>query len=96
MEKETGEEKPTIQSFARKFDNDDNKTYYESTFEITEGFGEIGGVLIENEHHREMFVKSIVLDGSPSGPININCDSWIHPKSDNPEKRVFFSNKVRY
>ena len=93
LDAKSGVEKPTIQSFARKSGNDENETYYESSFEIPEDFGEIGAVIIENEHHQEMFVKSIVLDGFSSGSINIHCDSWIHSKFDNSEKRVFFSNK---
>lgn len=88
-------EKVRIQSYARKIGNDENETYYETSFEIPEEFGEVGGVAIENEHHQEMFVKSIVLEGLTAGTIHINSDSWIHPKSDNPEKRLFFCNKVR-
>lgn len=93
LDAKSGVEKPTIQSYARKSGNEKNEIYYESSFEIPEDFGEIGAVIIENEHHQEMFVKSIVLDGFHSGSIIIHCDSWIHSKFDNSEGRVFFSNK---
>nr|GLL43392.1 linoleate 13S-lipoxygenase 2-1, chloroplastic [Ipomoea trifida] len=49
--------------------------------------------MVENEHHKEMFVKKIVIDGFPNGTVNIACDSWVHSKFDNPEKRIFFTNK---
>ncbi|KAG6403145.1 hypothetical protein SASPL_135362 [Salvia splendens] len=93
LDSKSGLEKPTVQAYARKIGSDDNSTFYEATFEIREDFGEMGAVLVENEHHREMYVKSIALDGLPSGAIHINCHSWVQPKFDNPTKRVFFSNK---
>ncbi|KAL8055426.1 hypothetical protein ABFX02_04G055000 [Erythranthe guttata] len=89
LDPKSGLEKATIKSYARRTGKDDNETYYETTFEIPNEFGEIGAVLIENGHLKEMFMKKIVFNGS----IEITCNSWIHPKSNNPEKRVFFSNK---
>ncbi|KAL5065369.1 hypothetical protein RYX36_027106, partial [Vicia faba] len=38
-------------------------------------------------------MKEIVLDGFLTGPIKFSCDSWVHSKFDNPDLRVFFSNK---
>ncbi|KAI5390610.1 hypothetical protein KIW84_075781 [Lathyrus oleraceus] len=38
-------------------------------------------------------MKEIVLDGFLTGPIKFACDSWVHSKFDNPDLRVFFSNK---
>lgn len=67
---------------------------YEADFDVPADFGEIGAVLVENEHKRESFMKEIVLDGFLTGPIKFACDSWVHSKFDNPDLRVFFSNKV--
>ena len=69
---------------------------YECEFEIPEDFGEIGAVLVENEHHREMFIKHMTFDGEgcPHGPVILSCNSWVVSKFDNPRKRVFFTNKV--
>jgi lipoxygenase len=67
---------------------------YESSFEVPAEFGEVGAILVENKHHKEMFLKDIVLTGFSNGPVNIDCNSWVHSKKDNPQKRVFFSNKV--
>ncbi|GFP94419.1 linoleate 13s-lipoxygenase 2-1 chloroplastic [Phtheirospermum japonicum] len=93
LDPKSGQEKPTMSSYARKVDNDEKETYYETTFEISEDFGEIGAVTIENEHRTEMFVKDIAFEGLASGSINVTCNSWIHSKYDNPDKRVFFANK---
>ncbi|KAE8039377.1 hypothetical protein FH972_011795 [Carpinus fangiana] len=40
-----------------------------------------------------MFLKDIILSGFSNGPVHINCNSWVHSKHDDPQKRVFFSNK---
>lgn len=94
---ETGVDKPTIQDYARKVGADeDGDMKYESEFEVPSEFGEIGAILLENEHHTEMYLKDIVLDGLPNGPVNITCDSWLHSKHDNKQKRIFFTNKVSF
>ncbi|KAG8389055.1 hypothetical protein BUALT_Bualt02G0189500 [Buddleja alternifolia] len=91
--KESGVEKPTIKSYARRTRKHENEIYFESSFEIPEDFGEVGAIVIENEHHKELYVKNIVLDGFLYGPADVTCNSWIHPKFDNPHDRVFFLNK---
>ncbi|KAK6164226.1 hypothetical protein DH2020_001090 [Rehmannia glutinosa] len=93
LDPKSGQEKPTITSYAHKIGKDDNETYYETTFEIPEDFGEVGAIAIENEHHKEMFVKNVIFDGFSNGSIDVTCNSWIHSKFDNPENRVFFTNK---
>ncbi|MCE7766511.1 hypothetical protein GQL56_28175, partial [Pseudomonas putida] len=32
-------------------------------------------------------------DGFPHGIVNIACNSWVHSKFDDPEERIFFTNK---
>ncbi|OWM69231.1 hypothetical protein CDL15_Pgr025418 [Punica granatum] len=88
-----GQEKPTIKSFAHKTEQKDNEVKYECEFKVGDEFGEVGAVLVENEHHKEMFLRDIVLDGLPGGPVTISCSSWVCSKFDNPRKRVFFINK---
>ena len=73
-------------------DEDDIK--YECDFVVPKDFGEIGAILVENEHHQEMYLNNITLDGLQDGTLIVNCNSWIASKSDNPEKRVFFTDKV--
>ncbi|KAG8389060.1 hypothetical protein BUALT_Bualt02G0190000 [Buddleja alternifolia] len=93
LDPKSGVEKASIKSYAHKTGTDDNEIYYESSFEIPEDFGEVGAIMIENEHHKEIYVKNIVLDGFSSGSVEVTCNSWIQSKSDNPYKRIFFSNK---
>ncbi|KAL9458837.1 hypothetical protein AB3S75_007672 [Citrus x aurantiifolia] len=95
LDPKTGLDKSTIQDYARKIGADgDGNMQYESEFEVPSGFGEIGAILVENEHHKEMYLKDIVLDGLPNGPVNVTCNSWLHTKHDNKQKRVFFTNKL--
>ncbi|MED6151465.1 hypothetical protein PIB30_082813 [Stylosanthes scabra] len=80
-------------------ENENNEVIYEALFEVPPEFGEVGAILVENEQHEELFLKSIVIDGfnnnnNNNGSLNFTCDSWIQPKSsDKASKRVFFSNK---
>ena len=91
---ETGSEKPTIKGYAHRGKIENGLLTYEAKFKVPPKFGEIGAVLVENEHHKEMHITEIVLDGFPLGPVRFSCNSWVHSKFENPEKRVFFSNKV--
>ncbi|XP_061361375.1 linoleate 13S-lipoxygenase 2-1, chloroplastic-like isoform X1 [Gastrolobium bilobum] len=93
LDPEAGLEKETIKAYAHKAGRDNNSVKYETDFEVPNDFGEIGAILVENEHHKEMFLETILLDGFPEGPIHFHCASWVHSKFDNPTKRVFFTNK---
>ena len=91
---ETGVEREAIEAYAHKIGKEEDGIKYEASFEVPNDFGEVGAVLVENEHHREMYISDIVLDGFPNGPLNVVCGSWVHSKFDNPHKRVFFASKV--
>lgn len=93
LDSKTNLEKKTIKGDAHKTEEKEDEVYYEATFELPTEFGKVGAVLVENEHHNEMFLKSIVFDGFPDGPVHLTCDSWVQPKYDNPVKRVFFTDK---
>ncbi|XP_034687619.1 linoleate 13S-lipoxygenase 2-1, chloroplastic-like [Vitis riparia] len=93
LDPNTGLEKKPIGRYAHRVGQKDGEAIYESNFEIPGDFGEIGAVLVQNELRNEMYLKYIVLNGLPSGPIAFNCGSWVESKFDNPEKRIFFSNK---
>ncbi|CAL9003903.1 unnamed protein product [Prunus brigantina] len=83
----------TIKGYANKASQKDDEVIYESNFSIPAGFGELGAVEVENEHHKEIFIKSIHLHGFPNGSVNVPCNSWTHSKFDNLQKRIFFTNK---
>jgi hypothetical protein len=93
---ETGLEKPSIRKYAHKIDHEGEDIKYEADFVVPPDFGEIGAIFVENEHHKEMYLHDVVLDGFPTGPVHVTCDSWIHSKFDNKKKRLFFTNKVSY
>ncbi|MFS7916073.1 putative linoleate 13S-lipoxygenase [Helianthus anomalus] len=93
VDHETGLAKDTIKHYAHR-STKLNDAKYEADFEVPTDFGEIGAILIENEHHKEMYIESIDLQGFPNGTITINPNSWVHSKFDNPDKRIFFTNKV--
>ncbi|GKE30839.1 linoleate 13S-lipoxygenase 2-1, chloroplastic-like protein, partial [Tanacetum coccineum] len=87
----SGKEKDTVKAYATYDELDkESKLYkYQCEFEVPDDFGEIGAVLVQNEHHRDAYFKNIVLDDI----VTFTCDSWIHSKFDNPDKRIFFLNK---
>ncbi|XP_052198139.1 linoleate 13S-lipoxygenase 2-1, chloroplastic-like [Diospyros lotus] len=95
LDPKTGLEKETIKAYAHWKSEKKGEVKYECEFEIPEDFGEIGAVLVENEHHREMFIKDMTFDGEgcPHGPVTLSCNSWVVSKFDSPRKRVFFTNK---
>ncbi|OAY77154.1 Linoleate 13S-lipoxygenase 2-1, chloroplastic [Ananas comosus] len=91
----TGLEKETIAGYAHKASQHCDKVKYEGEFSVPSTFGEVGAVLVENEHHKEMYLHDIVLTtaGDDATSLTIDCRSWVHSKFDNPEKRVFFTSK---
>ncbi|KAL6966376.1 linoleate 13S-lipoxygenase [Sarracenia purpurea var. burkii] len=93
LDPKTGKERETIKSYARRKSEKDDEVKYECEFKVPDGYGEIGAVLVENEHHKEMHLKTIDLDGLSNGTLTLNCNSWVAPKSEIKEKRVFFTDK---
>ncbi|KAM3741062.1 hypothetical protein ACB098_08G147300 [Castanea mollissima] len=93
LDPNTGLEKDTIKGYAHRTSQEEAEVKYESSFEVPIDFGPIGAVFVENEHHKEMYLQDIILNGFPNGPVHVNCNSWVHSKYDNPQKRAFFANK---
>ncbi|OMO83254.1 Lipoxygenase [Corchorus olitorius] len=93
LDPKTGLEKETIKDYAHRVKQEGDDVIYEAEFKVGANFGEIGAVLVENEHHKEMFLEEITIDGLDDGPLNIKCYSWVHSKFENPQKRIFFTNK---
>ncbi|KAM0045132.1 putative linoleate 13S-lipoxygenase [Helianthus debilis subsp. tardiflorus] len=81
----------TVKAYARynALDLDISVYTYKCDFDVPEDFGEIGAVLVENEYSKKMFFKNIVLNNG----VTFTCESWVHSKYDNPEKRIFFTDK---
>lgn len=87
-------EKEGIKGFVHRTEDANGEVKYEAELEVGNDFGEIGALVVENEHHKEVFLKDVVLQGFESGPLRFSCNSWVHSKYDNPVNRVFFPNKV--
>ncbi|KAJ9555699.1 hypothetical protein OSB04_010313 [Centaurea solstitialis] len=69
--------------------NDEQTMFiYECNFDVSEKFGEIGAVLVKNEHDKEAYIKNIVLD---NGHVTFTCESWINKMHG---ERIFFTNKL--
>ncbi|KAE8711985.1 hypothetical protein F3Y22_tig00110266pilonHSYRG00064 [Hibiscus syriacus] len=75
----------TIKAFAHRVCHKAEDIKYEAEFQVGSEFGEIGTVFAENEHHREMSVDEIVIDGFPNGPVKVKCASWILSIFENPQ-----------
>ncbi|KAF3327873.1 linoleate 13S-lipoxygenase 2-1 [Carex littledalei] len=97
IDPKTGKQWNHISAYARHKDYEhlDNEAKYEAEFKVPIGFGGVGAIVVENDHRKEMFLKNIVLvtDNDEASKITFVCDSWVHSKFDNPEKRIFFSVK---
>jgi lipoxygenase len=93
---ETGEEWEPISAYAHKESQDGGEVKYEGTFKVPISFGGVGAILVQNEHHKEIFLKNIVLvtGNDDTSKVTFVCDSWVHSKHENPQKRIFFSAKV--
>ncbi|KAL2937414.1 Linoleate 13S-lipoxygenase 2-1 chloroplastic, partial [Bienertia sinuspersici] len=79
--------------YARLSTTEDGLEKYEADLVIPSDFGEVGAILVENELHKEMHLIDILLNGLPFGSLQFPCNSWVQPKSVDPEKRVFFTTK---
>ncbi|KAJ8759604.1 hypothetical protein K2173_008784 [Erythroxylum novogranatense] len=96
LDAKTGSEKAMIQGYVHRTSKEEDEVKYEAEIELPGDFGEVGALYVENEHHNEMFIKDIVLDGFLNGPVVFTCNSWVQSKHDVDEpyeKRLFFTNK---
>ncbi|TVU32922.1 hypothetical protein EJB05_24687 [Eragrostis curvula] len=92
LDPKTGLEKPHVTGFAHRTLVEGR---YEAKLQVPASFGPVGAVLVENEHHKEMYIKEIKLitGDDESTAVTFDCNSWVHSKFDNPDKRVFFTVK---
>ncbi|XP_073001808.1 linoleate 13S-lipoxygenase 2-1, chloroplastic [Typha latifolia] len=94
LDPKTGLEKKAVTAYARRGKQNKDEVKYEASFKVPPSFGDVGAVLVENEHHKEMYLKDIVLTtGDQTTALTIDCQSWLHARFDNPEKRIFFTSK---
>ncbi|KAM7528892.1 hypothetical protein LguiB_032302 [Lonicera macranthoides] len=60
LDPKSGEEKKRVEGSLRD-SSGWNEAIYEYEFEVPSDFGEIGAVLVQNDHRHEMFLKTIIL-----------------------------------
>ncbi|XP_050210798.1 linoleate 13S-lipoxygenase 2-1, chloroplastic-like [Mercurialis annua] len=89
----TGKEKETIKGIIKGTVNSSDEVTLETNFKVPKEFGVVGAVLVANEHHEEVFLHDIVLQGIPNWHLKISCESWVYPTDIVPTKRIFFTNK---
>ena len=66
-------------------------TNYTVKFAVDSDFGLPGAVTVVNKYEKEVFLEDIVIEGI----FHFSCNSWVQPEKLHPEKRIFFSNKVK-
>ena len=72
----------------------DERAVLTAEISVDSSFGTPGAILVTNSRHREFFLEKLVVEGFLSGAVHFSCHSWVQPSSNNPEKRVFFSDTV--
>eukprot|EP00252_Welwitschia_mirabilis_P011311 TRINITY_DN2543_c0_g1_i1.p1 TRINITY_DN2543_c0_g1~~TRINITY_DN2543_c0_g1_i1.p1 ORF type:complete len:917 (-),score=166.17 TRINITY_DN2543_c0_g1_i1:410-3160(-) len=73
--------------------DDDNLFQCTADFKVSVDFGDVGAILVTNNHRKEIFLENITVEGSSSGANYFPCHSWVHSSHDDPSKRIFFSNQ---
>jgi hypothetical protein len=77
----TGLEKETIKGYVHRTSDAKEEVKYESSFDVPADFGEVGAILVENKPHKEMFLKDIILNGFPNGPVHVGgLSDYLNPK----------------
>ncbi|KAJ7565817.1 hypothetical protein O6H91_02G076400 [Diphasiastrum complanatum] len=67
---------------------------YKLQFEVDREFGLPGAFLVQNQHHNEFYLKTLILEMPDQSIIQFPCNSWIYNMYKYSGDRVFFSNKV--
>ncbi|KAK4259830.1 hypothetical protein QN277_006121 [Acacia crassicarpa] len=87
---ETKVSKNAVLEFMKDMRMESPRTTYKVQFEIDSDFGLPGAITVVNKYEKEIFLEDIVIEGM----FHFSCNSWVQPENHNPEKRIFFSNKV--
>lgn len=75
--------------------NAEDHASYNVTFDWDESLGDPGALIVKNQHHSQLYLKTVILeDVHGRGPVHFVCDSWVYPAHRYEYDRVFFTNKV--
>ena len=64
---DTGLERETIKAYAHRVSHKSDEVKYESSFAVPASFGKVGAILLENEHHKEMY-RGVARNTDLGGP----------------------------
>ncbi|KAJ0734574.1 putative linoleate 9S-lipoxygenase [Helianthus annuus] len=68
---------------------------YEVTFDWDVEIGLPGAFLIQNLHHSEFYLMTLILENVPGhGQVHFVCNSWVYPSKYYTNDRIFFANKA--
>ncbi|KAG9447095.1 hypothetical protein H6P81_013223 [Aristolochia fimbriata] len=87
-------EKAYLRDGKKVKENGSRVTRYRVEFQVEREFGTPGALLINNQHKREFFLKSVKLQISRDQFVHFDCHSWVYPSSKTKSSRLFFSNKT--
>lgn len=73
-----------------KVDEKGRISTYKVEFIVDSDFGIPGAVTVVNGFDNEFFLESITMAQN----VHFACKSWVQPNKLDPEKRIFFVNKV--
>ncbi|KAF2605880.1 hypothetical protein F2Q68_00045841 [Brassica cretica] len=85
-------EKDPVEDYAQRVLIDGHDDQYQCVFDMPKDFGAVGAIRVVNLESKEIFLKEMKLE-VPDGPVTFTFNSWVAPKSEDPTKRTFFSNK---
>lgn len=75
--------------------NSEDLASFDVTFDWDESFVTPGALIIKNQHHSQIYFKTVTLEDVPDhGPVHFVCESWVYPAHRYKFDRVFFTNKV--
>ena len=81
-----------MEDYAQRVLIDGHDDQYQCVFDMPKDFGAVGAMRVVNLESKEIFLKEMKLE-VPDGPVTFTFNSWVAPKSEDPTKRTFFSNK---
>ena len=84
-----------LKDWSKKSNVKAERVNYTAEFMLNSNFGVPGAITVSNNHQMEFFLETITIEGFAFSPVHFPCNSWVQSRKDHPEKRIFFSNKVK-
>ncbi|KAM0031937.1 Lipoxygenase 1 [Helianthus debilis subsp. tardiflorus] len=82
-----------LKDWSKKSNLKTERVNYTADILVDSEFGIPGAIAITNNHQKEFFLESIIIEGFACGPVHFPCNSWVQSYKDYSKPRVFFSNQ---